>query len=86
MDHSRLGDDNGTVFWDVDFTNGGGVTVNAKTGAVIATEAPGTDNGGHPPGTGPGKAPNGGQSGSGTSWHHRGGAPGGYTPSPGTGL
>jgi uncharacterized membrane protein YkoI len=48
VDHSRLGDDNGTVFWDVDFTDGGGVTVNAQTGAVIATEAAGTDQGGRP--------------------------------------
>jgi len=47
VDHSRLGNDNGTAFWDVDFTNGGGVTVNAQTGAVIATEAAGTDKGGH---------------------------------------
>src|SRR5437868_3397795 len=47
VDHSRLGDNNGTIFWDVDFTNGGGVTVNAQTGAVIATEAAGTD---HPGG------------------------------------
>ena len=46
VDHSRLGDNNGTIFWDVDFSNGGGVTVNALTGAVIATEAAGTD-GGH---------------------------------------
>ena len=45
--HSRLGDDNGTVFWDVDFSNGGGVRVNAVTGAVIASEAAGTDKGGH---------------------------------------
>src|SRR5207249_7488740 len=46
IDHSRLAETNGTVFWDVDFTNGGGVTVNAQTGAVIATEAAGTDHGG----------------------------------------
>ena len=61
IDHSRLGDDNGTVFWDVDFTNGGGVTVNAKTGAIIATEAAGTDQGGpHGGHGGPrGGAPNG---------------------------
>src|SRR5205809_8131 len=50
VDHSRLGDDNGTVFWDVDFTDGGGVTVNAQTGAIIATEAAGTDHGGRPGG------------------------------------
>ncbi len=63
IDHSRLGDDNGTVFWDVDFTNGGGVTVNAKTGAVIAVEAAGTDQHGGPHGGprggAPGSAPNG---------------------------
>ncbi|MDQ2805757.1 MAG: PepSY domain-containing protein [Chloroflexota bacterium] len=47
VDHSRLGMANGVVFWDVDFSNGGGVTVNAKTGVVIATEAAGTDQGGH---------------------------------------
>jgi uncharacterized membrane protein YkoI len=48
VDHSRLGGDvNGTIFWDVDFANGGGVTVNAVTGAVITTEAAGTDKGGH---------------------------------------
>lgn len=47
VDHSRLGDDNGTVFWDVDFANGGGVKVNAQTDAIIATEAAGTDHGGH---------------------------------------
>jgi uncharacterized membrane protein YkoI len=53
VDHSRLaGDPNGTVFWDVDFTNGGGVTVDAQTGAVIATEAAGTDHGGRPGGPG----------------------------------
>jgi uncharacterized membrane protein YkoI len=58
VDHSRLGDDNGTIFWDVDFTNGGGVRVNATTGAVIASEAAGTDQGGHmPPGTSPGAGP-----------------------------
>jgi uncharacterized membrane protein YkoI len=55
VDHSRLaGDPNGVVFWDVDFTNGGGVKVNAQTGAVIATEAAGTDHvgGGRPGGHG----------------------------------
>jgi uncharacterized membrane protein YkoI len=52
IDHTRLGNDNGTVFWDVDFTNGGGVTVNAQTGAVIAVEAAGTDHGGRPGGPG----------------------------------
>jgi hypothetical protein len=45
------------VFWDIDFTNGGGVTVNAVTGAVIATEAAGTDQGGHGHGPGNGPAP-----------------------------
>ena len=57
VDHTRLGDQNGTPIWDVDFANGGGVTVNALTGAVIATEAAGTDHpGGHfggPPATKP---------------------------------
>src|SRR5438105_6384457 len=52
VDHSRLGDDNGTVFWDVDFSNGGGVKVNAQTGAIMATEAAGADHGG-PNGGGP---------------------------------
>ncbi len=54
VDHSRLGDDNGTVFWDVDFTNGGGAKVDATTGAVIASEAAGTDHvgGGRPGGHG----------------------------------
>ena len=55
IEHSRLGKDaNGTIFWDVDFTNGGGVVVNADTGAVITTEAAGTDhpNGGRPGGHG----------------------------------
>ncbi|MEP6774026.1 MAG: PepSY domain-containing protein [Chloroflexota bacterium] len=49
VDHSRLGQDaSGTIFWDVDFANGGGVVVNAQTGAVITTEAAGTDRGGRP--------------------------------------
>ncbi len=49
VDHSRLGQDaSGTIFWDVDFDNGGGVVVNAQTGAVITTEAAGTDQGGRP--------------------------------------
>ena len=48
VDHSRLGKDaNGTIFWDVDFTNGGGVIIDAQTGAVIKTEAAGADQGGH---------------------------------------
>lgn len=47
VDHSNLaGDPTGVVFWDVDFTNGGGVQVNAQTGAVITVEAAGTDQGG----------------------------------------
>src|SRR5436190_706573 len=53
--HTRLQKDaNGTLFWDVDFTNGGGVVVNADTGAVITAEAAGTDhpNGGRPGGHG----------------------------------
>jgi uncharacterized membrane protein YkoI len=59
IDHSRLGDDNGTVYWDVDFTNGGGVEVNAQTGAIITVEAAGTDQGGPRGGHGPrGGAPN----------------------------
>jgi uncharacterized membrane protein YkoI len=43
VDHSRLGNEGGTLAWDVDFTNGGGVVVNADTGAVITVEAAGTD-------------------------------------------
>jgi hypothetical protein len=46
VDHTRLANENGTAFWDVDFTNGGGVKIDAQTGAVIATEAAGTDQGG----------------------------------------
>ncbi len=68
VDHSRLGQENGTVFWDVDFTNGGGVKIDAKTGTVIATEAAGTDHpdGGHGPGRGAGWGPGGGSNNSGT--------------------
>ena len=51
VDHSRLGQENGTIFWDVDFTNGGGAKVDATSGAVIASEAAGTD---HPGGGRPG--------------------------------
>jgi uncharacterized membrane protein YkoI len=47
VDHSILQDQNGTIVWDVDFTNGGGVLVNAQTGAIVKTEAAGTDQGGH---------------------------------------
>src|SRR5439155_21657415 len=47
VDHTRLFDQNGTAAYDVDFTNGGGVIVNAQTGAVITTEAAGADKGGH---------------------------------------
>lgn len=48
VDHTRIGkDSSGTLFWDVDFTNGGGVEINATTGAVIKVEAAGTD---HPDG------------------------------------
>ena len=67
VEHSQLAQENGTVYWDVDFTNGGGVKVNAVTGAVIATEAPGTD---HPNGGRPGHGPRtgtGNGTGSGTS-------------------
>jgi hypothetical protein len=49
------------VYWDVDFSNGGGVKVNAQTGAIIATEAAGTDQGGPHGGRhggAPGSAPN----------------------------
>ena len=56
VDHSRLGQDqSGTIFWDVDFSNGGGAVVNATTGAIIKTEAAGTDHGGPhgPPATKP---------------------------------
>ncbi len=48
VDHSRLGDNNGTIFWDVDFANGGGATVDAQTGKIIANEAAGSDHGGRP--------------------------------------
>jgi uncharacterized membrane protein YkoI len=47
IDHSILQDHNGTIVWDVDFDNGGGVIIDAKTGAVIIVEAAGTDQGGH---------------------------------------
>ena len=47
VDHSNLQMQNGTVVWDVDFTNGGGAIVDGNTGKVITTEAPGTDVGGH---------------------------------------
>jgi len=47
IDHSILQDQNGTIVWDVDFTNGGGVLIDAKTSAVIKIEAAGTDLGGH---------------------------------------
>ncbi len=46
VDHSNLQMQNGIVVWDVDFTNGGGVIVDANTGNVITVEAPGTDLGG----------------------------------------
>jgi uncharacterized membrane protein YkoI len=48
VDHSILQDQNGTIVWDVDFTNGGGVEVNAQTGAIVKVEAAGTDQGGRP--------------------------------------
>lgn len=47
VDHSMLQDQNGTIVWDVDFTNGGGVVVDAQTGAIVTVEAAGTDQGGH---------------------------------------
>jgi len=47
VDHSSLQDQNGTIVWDVDFTNGGGVLVNAQTGATVKVEAAGEDQGGH---------------------------------------
>lgn len=50
VDHTSLQDQNGTPVYDVDFTNGGGAMVNAETGAVIKTEAAGTDQGGGPHG------------------------------------
>jgi uncharacterized membrane protein YkoI len=46
IDHSRLDNRSGTLVWDIDFADGGGVTVDAQTGAVISTEAAGTDQGG----------------------------------------
>jgi hypothetical protein len=45
IDHTHLMNDNGQAFWDVDFTNGGGVKIDAQTGAVLAVEAAGTDQG-----------------------------------------
>ncbi|MEA2574305.1 MAG: hypothetical protein QOH93_1603 [Chloroflexia bacterium] len=55
VDHTRIGNESGTLTWDVDFADGGGAQVNADTGAVITVEAAGTDNhGGHRPG-GPSK-------------------------------
>ena len=71
VDHSRLGQENGAIFWDVDFTDGGGVKVDASTGAVIATEAAGTD---HPNGGRPDRGP------------APGGAPGTQAPANGGGL
>ncbi len=54
VDHSRLGGDpNGTVFWDVDFSNGGGARVDAQTGKIIDSEAAGADHGGHMGGPAP---------------------------------
>jgi uncharacterized membrane protein YkoI len=47
VDHTRLGNENGTLAWDVDFANGGGVIIDAQTGAVIKKEDAGTDQGGH---------------------------------------
>ena len=52
VDHTRLFDQNGTVAYDVDFTNGGGAVVDATTGKVLTSEAAGTDHGGRP-GNGP---------------------------------
>ena len=46
VDHSNLQMQNSVVVWDVDFTNGGGVIVDANTGSVITVEAAGTDVGG----------------------------------------
>src|SRR3954453_439857 len=46
VDHTRLGNENGTLAYDVDFANGGGAIVDATTGKVISTEAAGTDQGG----------------------------------------
>ena len=46
VDHTQLINMNGTPAYNVDFTNGGGVIVNATTGAVITAEAAGTDKGG----------------------------------------
>src|SRR5579859_4228095 len=46
VDHTRLSNENGTAVYDVDFANGGGVQVNAQTGAIIASEAAGSDQGG----------------------------------------
>src|SRR5436305_3416288 len=53
VDHTRLGNENGTLAYDVDFANGGGALVDATTGKVISTEAAGTDKGGGPGKGGP---------------------------------
>lgn len=57
VDHSNLQMQNGTVVWDVDFTDGGGVIVDANTGSVITVEAAGTDSGGRGHSEAPSSAP-----------------------------
>jgi uncharacterized membrane protein YkoI len=47
--HSSLGDENGTVVYDVELSNGSDVKVNAQSGALISTDqagSDGTENGG----------------------------------------
>lgn len=41
--HSSLGDENGTVVYDVELSNGSDVKVNAQTGAIISTDLAGSD-------------------------------------------
>ena len=41
--HSSLGDENGTVVYDVELSNGSDVKVDAQSGAIIGTDKAGTD-------------------------------------------
>ncbi len=41
--HSSLGDENGTVAYDVELNNGSDVKVNAQTGTIISTDLAGSD-------------------------------------------
>lgn len=44
--NSSLGDENGTVVYDVELSNGSDVKVNAQTGAIIGTDQAGSDRSG----------------------------------------